>query len=48
MLAGRLERSGQRNVGDPNFGPNPPLTNPPAAGGAGIVFLHTSCLVYEV
>ena len=44
MLAGGLERSGQRNAGDPTFGPHPPLTNPPAAGGAGGadgLFTHT-------
>jgi len=41
MLAGRLERSGQRNAGDLTFGPHPPLTNPPAAGGAGGLFTHT-------
>jgi len=38
MLAGGLERSGQRNAGDPTFRPYPPLTNPPAAGG---LFTHT-------
>ena len=44
MLAGGLEQSGQRNAGDPTFGPHPPLTNPPAAGGAGGadgLFTHT-------
>jgi len=41
MLAGGLERSGQRNAGDPTFWPHPPLTNPPAAGGAGGLFTHT-------
>jgi len=41
MLAGGLEWSGQRNAGDPTFGPHPPLTNPPAAGGAGGLFTHT-------
>ena len=43
MLAGGLERSGQRKAGDPTFGPYPPLTNPPAAGGAGGLFTHTLC-----
>jgi len=50
MLAGGLERSGQRNAGDPTFGPHLPLTNPPAAGGAGGLFTHTRTiqrLVYE-
>ena len=40
----RLERSGQRNAGDHTCGPHPPLTNPPAAGGAGGaggLFTHT-------
>jgi len=41
MLAGGLERSGQRNAGDPTFGPHPPLTNPLAAGGANGLFTHT-------
>ena len=43
MLAGGLERSGQRKAGDLTFGPYPPLTNPPAAGGAGGLFTHTLC-----
>jgi len=38
MLAGGLERSGQRNAGDPTFGSHPPLTNPPGAGGASGLF----------
>jgi len=41
MLASGLERSGQRNAGDPTFGPHPPVTNPPAADGAGGLFTHT-------
>jgi len=41
MLAGGLERSGQRNTSDPTVGPHPLLTNPPAAGGAGGIFIHT-------
>ena len=51
MLAGGLERSGQRNAGDPTFGPHPPVTNPPAAGGAVGLFTHaqflTKCKLYE-
>jgi len=41
ILAGGLEPSGQRNAGDPTFGPHPPMTNPPAAGGAGGLFTQT-------
>ena len=48
MLAGGLERSGQRNAGDPTFGPHPPLTNPPAAGGAGGVVGTTGKLYHPM
>jgi len=46
VLTGGLERSGQRNAGDHTCGPHPPLTNRPAAGGAGGaggLFTHTLC-----
>jgi len=50
MLAGGLEQSGRRNAGDPTFGPHPPLTNPPAADGAGEdggLFTHTHLLAMK-
>jgi len=46
-----LERSGQRNAGDTTVGPHPPLTNPPAAGGAGGasgLFTHTLIFLWYV